>query len=101
MNKIIKLKDGIEVEVEIDEHQAREISFENKVNTSISDMKDFLTQVVKPISTTYKELNQTVGIAETKVTLGLKVGLEGSFILAKSTTEAHIQVEMVLRKIHE
>lgn len=101
MNKIIKLNDGLDVEIEIDETQARQISFENKINTSIEDIDIFLSKVITPISNTYKELNKSVNISETKVIIGIKFGIEGGFILAKSTAEAHIQVEMVMRESHE
>ena len=97
MNKVVKLNDGLEVEIEIDESQARHISFDKKIDTSIEDISDFLSKIIKPISNTYKELNKTVIISETKVTLGVKISIEGGFILAKSTAEAHIQVEMVMR----
>ena len=101
MNKIFKLKDGIEVEIEVDSNQAREISLDRKIDASIEDIKGLLTKVIKPISNTYKELSKEVNIAETKVSLGIKIGIEGGFILAKSTAEAHIQVEMVMRDINE
>lgn len=98
MNKIINLKDGICVEVEIDDQQAKEISFQNNtVSTSIEEVNDFLIKIIRPISDTYKSLIQDVNISETKVTLGVKIGVEGGFILAKSTAEAHIQVEMTIR----
>jgi len=101
MNKIVKLKDGLEVEIELDDNQAREISLDNKIEASIDDISGFLSKVIKPISNTYKELNKEVKIFETKVTLGVKIGVEGGFILAKSTAEAHIQVEMVMRESNE
>ena len=101
MNKIVTLKDGLEVEIELDENQAREISLDNRIESSIEDISGFLSKVIKPISNTYKQLNKEVNISETKVTLGVKIGVEGGFILAKSTAEAHIQVEMVMRESNE
>ncbi|PHR95165.1 MAG: hypothetical protein COA68_17555 [Oceanobacter sp.] len=101
MNKIIQLKDGLKIEIELDDKQAREISLDNKIESSIEDISGFLSKVIKPISNTYKELNKEVNVFETKVTLGVKIGIEGGFILAKSTAEAHIQVEMVMRESNE
>jgi hypothetical protein len=101
MKKIIELNDGLEVEVELSENQAREISFNQKINSSIEDISGLLSKVIKPISNTFKELNKQVELSETKVTLGVKIGVEGGFILAKSTAEAHIQVEMVLRESND
>ena len=101
MKKIVKLNDGLEVEVELDDTQARQISLDKKIDTSIDDISGFLSKAIKPISNTYRELNKEINIAETKVTIGVKIGIEGGFILAKSTAEAHIQVEMVMRKSSE
>lgn len=101
MNKTIELKDGLEVEIELEANKAREISLDNKIDASIEDIQGFLSKVIKPISNTFRELNKEVNIAETKVTLGVKIGVEGGFILAKSTAEAHIQVEMVMRESNE
>lgn len=101
MNKYFKLDDGLEIEIDLNENQAREISLDKKIDTSIDDIKYFLSKVIRPISNTYRELNKEVTISETKVTLGVKVGLEGNFILAKSSAEAHIQVEMTMREGNE
>ncbi|MGE6318481.1 CU044_2847 family protein [Shewanella baltica] len=99
MLKTIKLLDGIDVEVEVEASAAHEISRKTDlVNSSISQLQDFLSKVVKPISETYLDLSDKIDVSEVKVTLGVKFGLEGNFILAKSSTEANIQVEMVMRK---
>ena len=101
MNKIIKLKDGLEIEVQLDETQARQISLDKKIDASIEDISGFLSKVIRPISNTYRELNKEVKISETKVTIGVKIWVEWGFILAKSTAEAHIQVEMIMRGLDE
>jgi len=97
MFKIIKLDNNVEVEVDIDETQAREISSDSRVKASIDQMQGLLMKVVKPLSNTYIELNKDMAIQEAKVTLGVKIGVEGNFILAKSSVGAHIQVELTLR----
>ncbi|MBW0278875.1 hypothetical protein OCF84_02950 [Shewanella xiamenensis] len=97
MLKIVKLNDGLEVEIEINEKQAREISSTKIVDSSIQEIQEILSRVIKPISNTYKELNKEVNISETKVTLGVKLGIEGNFFIAKSSTEAHLQIEITLR----
>jgi hypothetical protein len=98
MEHIIKLQDGIEVEVELSESQVREISYNSEVNSSIDKIQDLLLKVVKPLSNTYQELNKEMEIKEAKITLGVKVGVEGNFILAKSSAGANIQVELTMSK---
>ena len=97
--KIIKLSDGLEVEVEISDQQAHEISDKGSVDSSIDSIQDMLTKVMTPISNTYKELNKDVQIDSAKVVIGVKIGVEGNFILAKSSAGANIQVEMIFRPL--
>lgn len=99
MTKIIKLENDLEVEVEINENQAEEISDNNVVNSSIDKIESLLTKVMKPISNTYKELDKDMSIESAKVTIGVKIGVEGNFILAKSSAGANIQVEITLKSI--
>lgn len=99
MATVIKLNDGLEVEVDVDvdEAQAREISYKQTVDSSIDKIETLLTKVMQPISNTYKELGKDMSIDSATVTIGVKIGVEGNFILAKSTAGANIQVEMTLR----
>lgn len=98
---VIKLADGTEIEVELDPNSAYEISDSNQVSSSLEKIQGLLSTVVKPIANTYRELNKEVRIAETKLILGVKVGAEGNFVLAKSNVNAHIQVEMTLKDAHD
>jgi hypothetical protein len=100
MIKVIKLTDGLEVEVEVDESQAHEISDKEIVESSMDKIEALLMKVIKPISNTYNEISKEMCIESTKVSIGIKIGLEGNFILAKTTTSANIQVEMILRPTH-
>lgn len=99
MIKNIMLNDGIEVEVELDESKAYEIADGDIVDSSIEKIQTFLTKIMQPISNTYKELDKDMSLESAKVTLGVKIGLEGNFILAKSNTEANIQIEMTLKSV--
>lgn len=97
MVKIIKLNDDLEIEVEVDENQAHRISDNNAVDSSIEKIQPFLTKVMQPVGNTFKGLYENISIESAKVTIGIKIGIEGNFILAKSTAGANIQVEMTLR----
>ena len=102
MTEIITLNDGLEIEVEVSEDEVREISDDDGVvDSSIEKIQALLTQVMQPISNTFKELNKDVAIESTKVTIGVKVGVTGNFILAKSSIGANIQVEMTLKPTSE
>ncbi|MDP2851168.1 MAG: CU044_2847 family protein [Sulfuricurvum sp.] len=100
MTKIIKFTDGLDVEIEINENQAHEIADHSVINASIDQVQTFLKKVMQPFSNTYKELSKDMNIDSTKISIGVKVGIEGNFILAKSSAEANIQVEMTLRPIN-
>ncbi|WP_321471637.1 CU044_2847 family protein [Halarcobacter sp.] len=97
MTKILKLNDDIDVEIEIDNNQAQEISNYTKVDTSIKEISLLLNKIMSPITNTYKELNKDVNMESAKVTVGVKIGIEGNFILAKSSANANIQVEMTFK----
>ena len=100
MQEVIELEDGVKVEVNINENSIHEISANGGVvNSSIDKLQSLLKKVMKPISNTYQELNKDVNIESTKVTVGVKIGIKGDFILASSSADAHIQVEMTLKPI--
>jgi hypothetical protein len=98
MNKVIKLGDGIHVEVEISPQEAHLISDNTIIDSSINQIQSLITAVCAPIGQTFKDMAKDIDIESTKVTIGVKVGVEGNFILAKSSAAANIQVEMTLRK---
>jgi hypothetical protein len=101
MDKIIKLSDGIQVEIEVSDDEAQLISNSTIVDSSISEIQSLIRAVCTPIGKTLKELSNNIDIESTKLTIGIKVGVEGNFILAKSSAGANIQVEMILKKHYE
>ncbi len=101
MTRIIKLKDDLEVEVDINEEQAYEISKDGIIESSIDQIQTFLTKIMQPISNTYKELDKDMSVESAKVSIGVKIGAEGNFILAKSSASANIQVELTLKANNE
>lgn len=101
MTRTIKLKDDVEVEVEIDDDKAYEISNGVSVESSIDQIESLLTKIMKPVSNTYRELNKDMSIETAKIAVGIKIGIEGNFILAKSSASANISVEMTLKAINK
>lgn len=101
MNQVIKMDNDFMVEVELDAHQAQEISSSDNmmINSSIDKIQDFLIKIIKPVSNTYKELNKEMSIDSAKVKIGIKIDIEGNFILAKSSASANIEVEMTFKPL--
>lgn len=97
MTKLIKLNDGLEVEIELDENQAHKISDNQRIDSSIDEIHVLLKKVLEPINNTFKTVNESAYIDSAKVSVGVKIGLEGNFILAKSTAGANIGVEMTFK----
>lgn len=97
VTKTIILNDGLKVEVEVSENEAHEISDGLVVDSSIDNLKNLLSKVMHPVSNVSKELNKDMKIDSTKISVGVKIDIEGNFILAKSNVGANIQVEMVVR----
>lgn len=101
MTRIITMQDGLDVEVEIDNTQAQEIADNRVSDYSIDGIEKFMTKLIKPISNTYKEMNKSMSIESAKVSVGIKIGIEGNFILAKSNAGANIQVEFTLKPMEQ
>ncbi|CAH6865662.1 conserved hypothetical protein [Vibrio chagasii] len=97
MNKILELSDGFNVEVEINEDEVFEISNGSVTDSSIDKVTDLLTKAVSPVTDAYKALQDKNTIESTKVTVGVKFGASGNVFVAKSSAEANITVEMVIR----
>ncbi|PML08711.1 hypothetical protein BCT86_07995 [Vibrio breoganii] len=97
MNKVIELSDGLEVEVEINEDEVFEISNGSTVDSSINKVSELLTKAISPVSDAYRALQDNNTIESTKVTVGVKFGASGNVFVAKSSAEANITVEMVIR----
>lgn len=97
MTKVIELNDGLEVEIEVDDNNAYQISNGAKIDSSIENIQSILLKIMKPISETYQNLSENINIESTKISVGIKIGAEGNFILAKSSIGANIKVQMTLK----
>lgn len=98
MSRILETVDGLLIETDISQNREYEISSIDKVDTSVSQIKELLNKVVAPIGETYHELSKKVDMEEAKLTLGVKVSGEGGFIIAKTSAEANFKIEVLLRK---
>lgn len=96
MNTIV-LSDGVEVQVELSENEAQEISARSRVENSLKDLQTTITKISESISGYAESINVSDQVKETKISVGLKVGVEGNLILSKSTLDAHINITFTLK----
>jgi hypothetical protein len=97
MKNTIILKDGVEVEVDVDSNYTSEISNGRVVDSSLSNIEPLLKSIISPINNVYNSIGDAVSIESVKVSVGIKINIEGGFILAKTSAEANITVEMNIR----
>ncbi|MEX1200258.1 MAG: CU044_2847 family protein [Methylophaga sp.] len=98
MDTVIKLKDGIEFEVEVADGDYQQISTGSHIDKSIDGLKLMLSKVAIAVDDGLKGLSDSVEPGSATVTLGIKVGIDGNFFIAKSAVEANIKVEFKLGK---
>lgn len=99
-SKLIKLDDGILMEVDVPEQQVRQISGGRleipKVDSSINAIEALLLKACRPVANVFAELNKDMSVNE--IELGLELGLEaeGNFFIAKGKTNASITITLKL-----
>ncbi len=98
-SKLIKLEDGVFVEVEVPEKQSRQLSgkFADKVKANIDKIKPVLTSVVQPILETWDEVNQKMNVEQAEAELGLSFDLEGNLYITKVSAAANLTIRLVLK----
>lgn len=96
-NKIIYTDDGIGFEVSVTE-EIGEYEISSGANPlSLDSLEELLKKVTKPFTNIYDELNKDIEIESAKLSIGVKVGVQGSFLIAKSSGEANIGIEITMR----
>ncbi|MBE9258987.1 hypothetical protein IQ228_16975 [Dolichospermum sp. LEGE 00246] len=100
--KLIELEDGILVEVEIPEGQARQISgsFADRVNTTFDKIKPILIKTCRPVAEAWKELNQDMEIEQAEIEIGFSFEAEGNIYVTKAKTGTNLKVKLVLKPKH-
>lgn len=98
--KLIKLEDGIYVEVERLESETRQISSgaAQKVKTTLGYIKPILLSVAKPVVEAWEELGALTHIDQAEIELALSFEGEGNIYIAKGKTAANVTVKLVLKK---
>src|SRR5215471_9381130 len=99
-SKLIKLKDGTLVEVEVTGTEVQQISggFAKKVDTTIDSMKEVLSKACQPIIVAVRDLREKVAdIEHVEVEVGLSFDIEGNIYITKANLGANILVRMTLK----
>lgn len=97
--KLIELKDGTLVEIEVSEDYAKQISggFADKVNSTFDKVQPILVNASKPIISAWQELNQDMYFEQAEVELGLSFEGEGNLYITKSKTTANLTIKLILK----
>jgi hypothetical protein len=98
-NQLIELNDGILVEIEVPEDQARQISgrFADKVETALEDIKPLLRHVCKPVSEVFKELNKDMDVEAAEVEISFGFEAEGNIYITKAKANSNLTVKLTLK----
>lgn len=98
--KLIKLQDGILVEVEAAQDEAQQIaggSMAKKVESTFDKIKPTLINACRPIADVWQELNKSMHISQAEVEVGLSFAVEGDVYIAKSKTDANLKIKLTIK----
>ncbi len=91
----IELDDGTLVEV--DGNDSYEISTGKRVYKSLKDLKVFLQNSLRPMLESIEEIGKDIKVEDIKIVVGVKISFEGNFVLAKSSADAHLSLEIKIK----
>ncbi len=98
-SKLIELEDGVLVEVEVPDDQARQISSRSAdaVESSFAKVKPLLKKAVQPIAEIWGELNQEVQIEAAEVQINFSFEGEGNLYITKAKAGSNFSVKLILK----
>lgn len=96
--KLIRLADGVLVEVEVPPDEAQPISggLADKVGESLSQITPLLRQVCQSIGSTWDEMNADVDVEKAEIELGVSFEGEGNLYVTKAKAGASMTVKLIL-----
>jgi Trypsin-co-occurring domain 1 len=97
--KLVRLGDGILVEVEVPPDEAQEISggTASTVDATLEQIRPIILAAAQPIMEAWGELAEGSRVDHVQVELGLSLEGEGSLYLTRSKSEATITLSVELR----
>jgi hypothetical protein len=95
--KLIRLDDGVLVEVEVPPDQAQQISggLAERVSASLDSIRPLLRTAAASITDIWRELTKDARVEQAELEIGLSFEAEGNLYIAKSTAGANLSVRLV------
>ncbi|NET14888.1 MAG: formylglycine-generating enzyme family protein [Okeania sp. SIO1H6] len=99
--RLIKLEDGILVEAEVPDNEAKPISTNvvKDVKSSFAQVKPILVSISRPIAEAWQEINKEMEIEQAEVEVGFNFEGEGNLYITKGKPDANLKVKLVLKPI--
>lgn len=97
--RLIELEDGILVEAEVSEEEAKPISTSvvKEVKSSFDKVKPILVSVSRPIAEAWQEINKDMEIEQAEVESNFSFEGEGNLYVTKAKAGANLSVKLVLK----
>jgi hypothetical protein len=97
--KLIRLQDGILVEVDAKVGEAQQVSggFAEKVDTYFGEIKDMVLKTCHPVINAINEMRNEVELEQVEIELGLSFEAGGYIYVAKASMGANLLVRMTLK----
>ncbi|MDY7004035.1 MAG: CU044_2847 family protein [Cyanobacteriota bacterium] len=97
--RLIELEDGILVEAEVLENEAKPISsnFIKEVKSSFAKVKPILISISRPIAEAWQEINKDMEIEQAEVEVGFNFEGEGNLYITKGKAGTNLKVKLVLK----
>lgn len=98
-SKLIELEDGILIEVEVPDDEARQISNRaaEVVSSTFDKIKPILKKTVRPIAEIWNELDQDVELEAAEVEVNFSFEGEGNIYITKAKTGANLSVKLIMK----
>lgn len=98
-SKLIELEDGVLIEVEAADDEARQISSRaaDAVESSFAKIKPILKKAVQPIAEVWQELDQDMMIESAEVQINFSFEGEGNIYITKAKAGSNLSVKLTLK----
>lgn len=102
-SRLIKLKDGTLVEVEVTGNEVQQISggIAKRVDATLEQIKPALLKVCQPVVAAVKDLRKDVDLEQVEVEVGFSLDIDGNIYVTKAHLGASVLVRMALKKGEE
>ena len=97
--KLIRLGDGLLMEVEAEEGAPRRIAARGakKVELALDQAEDLLRKAVTPVTAVWGELNRDLTIEKVEISLALGFEAQGNLFIARGSGSANLGFRLTVR----